>query len=844
MGVVANQEINLGRTDGRTRLEPEKQDGPCEYKLHLLLRARRHFTSMSTSNSSAAFQRNGNTSSASISTGRSMSETILHRSTYQPSQQTRQARLQQLTTQLLWRLQQSSPFHSSSNAELVLPVLPEATPRLGVPERPGKLLPGLEESQGALYEIGVADDGTLVGLSDDELDESLNNLRAMAASLGCVVEILRRVSVGTCEWTEPAGAEEDNVGASQCRGQLSVAEVLVRPDSRGNSVEVGALGSHLAQASLIERTEPARGSASHLRVALAGPSVVGKSSLLGILTTSVLDNSRGRSRLSLLKHRHEIASGITSSVAHELIGYKTGAGSEDFVVNYASGDVSTWTDIHGLADRMCFMSDSPGLSKFAKSTFRALVSWKPDWTLVCASAEEEEAGGLHQMPELGGGFLPGNADIAPPTLAHLHLCLRLDLPLVVVITKMDLATKTGLRNVLSVILSVLKSVGRKPMLLSAASTPMPAFALDAAETLAETQRLRSEELAEIERTISMLRDDDRSVPIVLTSAVSGSGVGKLHALLSQLPGTRDRNVPDSANGDGGTRPIFHIDEVFGKPPVRIYSAEQSDSDVSPSGIVLCGRLASGNIRVGDELRIGPFMADEHNVYTSFPRSKSFSSQDLRRSSSIATPSIGILRHEATTALNGTLKASFLSAKVVSLRNLRLPMSQLNSGDTGTIGVEACKTEGEDLSIQRARKGMILAHYSGNLKAYRSFAATFPAKDFLVASPPLLLGGHALAYVNSVRAAVKIVALALVENESVDQSSPEVFAFDGDLQETDELAGREVRITSKFVTSVEYMETGDQVLLVPTLSAAGPVTGSVVGSNGLTGFVGSVCELTQ
>lgn len=285
------------------------------------------------------------------SSGRSASETPLQRSSYQPSPQTRQARLQQLTTQLLWRLQQSSPFHSSSNAELILPVLPEATPRLGVPDRPARLLPGLEESQGALYEIGVADDGTLVGLVEDELDESLNNLRAMAASLGCVVDELRRLAVGTCEWEEFLSESTDS---THNREQLYVAEVLVHPEAKMAPL---LPPEGIDSPSKVAPLEQARSTPSHdqLRVTLTGPSAGGKSSLLGTLTTSSLDNGRGKSRLSLLKHRHEIASGITSSVAHELLGYRV---QDDLVevVNYASGDVSTWTDIHALSDRLCFVS--------------------------------------------------------------------------------------------------------------------------------------------------------------------------------------------------------------------------------------------------------------------------------------------------------------------------------------------------------------------------------------------------------------------------------------------------------------------------------------------------------
>lgn len=59
-----------------------------------------------------------------------------------------------------------------------------------------------------------------------------------------------------------------------------------------------------------------------LRITLTGPTTSGKSSLLGTLSTATLDNGRGKSRLSLLKHRHEIATGVTSSVAQELFGYK------------------------------------------------------------------------------------------------------------------------------------------------------------------------------------------------------------------------------------------------------------------------------------------------------------------------------------------------------------------------------------------------------------------------------------------------------------------------------------------------------------------------------------------
>lgn len=239
-------------------------------------------------------------------------------------------------------------------SDLVLPKLPEANESLALPPRPGKLLAGLEESRGALYEIGVSDDGTFVGLTKDEMDESLTNLRAMAASLGCNVEVVRMVEVGECEWQEsfvpkvfPAtrsakkelrvsrqsNESSDRIEILRHQAQLWVAEALVTPDlsSRRNihvNLESDSGSRHetpppiqLENLSLDSPPMP-HGTTEQLRITLTGPTTSGKSSLLGTLSTATLDNGRGKSRLSLLKHRHEIVSGVTSSVAQELIGYK------------------------------------------------------------------------------------------------------------------------------------------------------------------------------------------------------------------------------------------------------------------------------------------------------------------------------------------------------------------------------------------------------------------------------------------------------------------------------------------------------------------------------------------
>ena len=56
-------------------------------------------------------------------------------------------------------------------------------------------------------------------------------------------------------------------------------------------------------------------------MAVLGNVDVGKSTLVGVLTQGELDNGRGRARLNLFRHLHEIESGRTSSISHEILGF-------------------------------------------------------------------------------------------------------------------------------------------------------------------------------------------------------------------------------------------------------------------------------------------------------------------------------------------------------------------------------------------------------------------------------------------------------------------------------------------------------------------------------------------
>lgn len=55
-----------------------------------------------------------------------------------------------------------------------------------------------------------------------------------------------------------------------------------------------------------------------VRCAVVGNVDSGKSTTLGVLTRGALDDGRGRARVSLFRHKHEVESGRTSSVGMEV----------------------------------------------------------------------------------------------------------------------------------------------------------------------------------------------------------------------------------------------------------------------------------------------------------------------------------------------------------------------------------------------------------------------------------------------------------------------------------------------------------------------------------------------
>ena len=93
---------------------------------------------------------------------------------------------------------------------------------------------------------------------------------------------------------------------------------------------------------------------------------------------------------------------------------------------------------------------------------RGLIGWAPHWTILCIGADDGDAAAGGRAPYHEASAAGFGVDLGK---AHLELCLKLDRPLAVVITKLDLASKTSLRQTLSKILSIIKATGRTPSIV-------------------------------------------------------------------------------------------------------------------------------------------------------------------------------------------------------------------------------------------------------------------------------------------------------------------------------------------------------------------------------------------
>jgi hypothetical protein len=454
--------------------------------------------------------------------------------------------------------------------------------------------------------------------------------------------------------------------------------------------------------------------------------------------------------------------------------------------------------------------------------------------LAAADNAEDTSGMTGSTPPPQEVFGVASVDV-DLSHAHLELCLKLNLPLAVVITKLDLASRAGLKNCLSKVLSTLKAAGRKPSI-----QPDAALASEDPDLLT----IPAQEIASTQAVARELREDPTStVPIILTSAVRGNGITKLHALLHELPIPRPVVMDRIALSH--PQSLFHIEDVYSGSRLTA----NDDSPVS----VLSGHVKYGKLSVGDVLVLGPYSADLTPDDSDSNQTRSHRPQiPTARSFPGALPQVKGFQLRPSAQ-----NQEWQKVKVASVRNLRLPTQSLDAGQIGTVGI--VPIPGSTISspaLTRIRKGMILA--SGMPSACRVFEAEFARRDV----EGLSIRSGAVVYTASVRASAKVIAGAVVDEDDsggeplsavsahrpTDDNDGFGFGFEDDrgIEVGDQNLRGDARllVTFQFIATREYVEVGSQVLIMPG-GGPGLYGGAERGEKGiagLEGFAGKVARI--
>ncbi|OTF79925.1 ubiE/COQ5 methyltransferase GTP-binding protein-like protein [Euroglyphus maynei] len=271
-----------------------------------------------------------------------------------------------------------------------------------------------------------------------------------------------------------------------------------------------------------------------IRVAVVGNVDSGKSTLLGVLTHCELDNGRGLARQRLFRHKHELETGRTSSIGNDILGFD----SSGNVVNKPSshGNSQQWSKICEESSKVITFIDLAGHEKYLKTTIFGMTGHSPDYTLLMIGA---------------------NAGIVGMTKEHLGVTLALNIPVFVVITKIDMCPPNILQNTISCLKKVLKSPGCRKIPII----------------------VESDEDVVISATNFV---SERLCPIFQVSNVEGTNLHYLKKFLNLL----NSRAPNHDNCPAE----FQIDEVYSVPGV---------------GTVVSGISLKGIIHTNETLLLGP-----------------------------------------------------------------------------------------------------------------------------------------------------------------------------------------------------------------------------------------------
>lgn len=364
----------------------------------------------------------------------------------------------------------------------------------------GLLQARLDEGHGeTLFDLGLEDGGESMAFTKSQWSRALDRVTEAAHTLKADVRVLLTYNVGGDVEAENKNAKDDS-----CHGKLLVRQ---SPETPEDVIET--------------------------RIAVVGNVDAGKSTMLGVLVRGGLDDGRGKARVNLFRHKHEIESGRTSSVGMEILGFDTHG---DIVTSNVPGRKLTWGEIGTRSAKVISFSDLAGHEKYLRTTVFGLLSSSPNYCLLMVAANN----GLIGMSK-----------------EHLGIALALNVPVMVVITKIDICPPHILEQTITQLTRILKSPGARKI---------PVFIKNHEQTVATATQFVSQ----------------RICPIFQVSNVTGECLDLVRTFLNILPhhGHYDDQAPFE----------FHVNDTFSVPFV---------------GTVVSGVVKSGVIHAGDPVLVGP-----------------------------------------------------------------------------------------------------------------------------------------------------------------------------------------------------------------------------------------------
>ncbi|KAF2758998.1 P-loop containing nucleoside triphosphate hydrolase protein [Pseudovirgaria hyperparasitica] len=350
-----------------------------------------------------------------------------------------------------------------------------------------------------LFDLGLEDNGDSMGFSIDDWGFALERLEAAAVVANAECRLLM---------TRNVGGEED-VGPANAKDKSSSGKLMIRrkPETVDDVIET--------------------------RIAVVGNVDAGKSTMLGVLVKGGLDDGRGKARVNLFRHKHEIESGRTSSVGMEIMGFDS---KGHVVTSNVPGRKLTWEEIGRRSAKVISFTDLAGHERYLRTTVFGLLSSEPNYCLLMVAANN----GLIGMSK-----------------EHLGIALALNVPVMVVITKIDICPPNILEQTITQLTKILKSQGARKI---------PVFIKNREECVNTATQFVSR----------------RICPIFQVSNVTGQSLDLVRMFLNILPHHGNYNADAPLE--------FHVNDTFSVPFV---------------GTVISGVVKSGVIHTGDTILVGP-----------------------------------------------------------------------------------------------------------------------------------------------------------------------------------------------------------------------------------------------